>query len=238
MIKLKKDLIIAIDGHASCGKSTLAKRLAKALGYTYIDTGAMYRAVTLFAIENGLIKDGKVDNKKLIEALPSIKISFAYNPKTGKSETILNGKNVENEIRKMKVSQYASPVATIPEVRKQLVSLQQEMGKQKRITMDGRDIGTVVFPEAEIKIFLTASAEVRAKRRYDEYIEKGIKADYQEILQNVITRDKIDSTRKASPLKQADDAILIDNSNLNIEETYVVAMAIIVERFGNGCKFE
>ena len=238
MIKLKKNIIIAIDGHASCGKSTLAKRLAKELGYTYIDTGAMYRAVTLFALENGLIKDGKVDDKKLIEALPSIKISFAYNPETGKSETILNGKNVENEIRKMEVSQYASPVATIPEVRKQLVSLQQEMGKQKRITMDGRDIGTVVFPEAEIKIFLTASPEVRAKRRYDEYIEKDIKADYQEILQNVITRDKIDSTRKASPLKQADDAFLIDNSNLNIEETYVVAMAIIVERFGNGCKFE
>ena len=238
MIKLNKDIIIAIDGHASCGKSTLAKRLAKELGYTYIDTGAMYRAVTLFALENGMISNGKVDEKKLIEALPSIEITFQYNAETGKSETILNGKNVENEIRKMEVSQYASPVATIPEVRRQLVSLQQAMGKQKRITMDGRDIGTVVFPDAEIKIFLTASAEVRAKRRYDEYLSKGQQADYQEILQNVITRDRIDSTREASPLKQADDAILIDNSNLNIEETYIVAMAIIAERFGDGCKFE
>ncbi len=236
-MKLKTDIIIAIDGHASCGKSTLAKKLAQTLHYSYIDTGAMYRAVTLFALENNLIKDKTVDKQALIEKLNEIDIDFKYDEATGKSVTFLNGKNVENEIRTMRVSEFASPVATIKEVRQKLVALQQKMGQNKRITMDGRDIGSVVFPDAELKIFLTASPKVRAQRRYDELKAKGENVNFDEILNNVITRDKIDSTRDESPLTQTDDAILIDNSNLNIDETFIVTMSIIAERFGYGVNF-
>ncbi len=236
-MKLNKDIIIAIDGHASCGKSTLAKKIAQLLEYSYIDTGAMYRAATLYAIENNFIEDKDLNKSKLIDALDDVKISFKYDAKLGKNVTLLNGKNVEDEIRTMRVSEYASPVATIPEVRRKLVDLQQQMGVNKRISMDGRDIGTVVFPDADLKIFLTAAANVRAQRRYDELIAKGQKVDFDEILNNVITRDKIDSTRAASPLKQSEDAIFIDNSNLNAEETFIVVASIIAQRFGNGVKF-
>lgn len=238
MIHLNKDIIIAIDGYASCGKSTLAKKIAEELQYTYIDTGAMYRAVTLYAIQNNFIENNHLNKQKLIDSLDNIQIDFQYDSKEHKSITLLNNVNVENQIRTMEVSQYASPVATIPEVRTKLVELQQKMGKQKKISMDGRDIGTIVFPDAEIKIFLTASPKVRAKRRYDELIAKGQKVSYEEILENVLKRDKIDSTRKVAPLKQTEDSIVIDNSNLNIRETFVVAMAIIVEKYGKGVKFE
>ncbi len=237
-MRLKKDIIVAIDGHASCGKSTLAKKIAQTLHYSYIDTGAMYRAVTLFALENNLITNKRVDNQAVIQKLDEIKIDFIYDETSGKSVTYLNGKNVEAEIRTMRVSEFASPIATIKEVRQKLVAMQQKMGKNKRITMDGRDIGSVVFPDADLKIFLTASPKVRAKRRFDELTAKGEKVNFDEILENVITRDKIDSTRAESPLIQTEDAILIDNSNLNINETYAVAMAIIAEKFGNGINFK
>lgn len=236
-MQLKKDIIIAIDGHASCGKSTLAKKIAKELHYSYIDTGAMYRAATLYALDNNFVKNNILDKNLLVQNLDKINISFKYDTKLQKSVTILNNKNVEDEIRSMRVSEQASPVATIAEVRHKLVDLQQKMGVNKKIAMDGRDIGTVVFPEADIKIFLTASADVRAKRRYKELTDKGQNVDYKDIYDNVITRDKIDSTRKESPLKQAEDAILIDNSNLSIDETYIVVASIIAQRFGNGVKF-
>jgi cytidylate kinase len=235
-MQLKKDIIIAIDGHASCGKSTLAKKLAQTLGYSYIDTGAMYRAVALYALENNLVKNNELDKKALINSLDKINIEFVYDETTGKSVTYLNNKNVEKQIRTIRVSELASPVATISEVRTKLVALQQRMGENKKITMDGRDIGTVVFPEAELKIFLTATAEARAKRRYKELIAKGENVSFQQILENISTRDRIDSTRETSPLRQADDAILIDNSNLNVQETFAVVMAIIAERFAEGIK--
>lgn len=233
-MNLKEDIIIAIDGHASCGKSTLAKKIANFLNYTYIDTGAMYRAVTLYAIENNFVQNNELDKQALVDVLNDINIEFFHNQKTGENTTILNGKNVEEEIRTMRVSEFASPVATIAEVRTKLVDLQQKMGDRKRISMDGRDIGTVVFPNADLKIFLTASSKIRALRRHNELTEKGHIVNYDDILDNVISRDNIDSTRKESPLKQADDAILIDNSNLNAEETFAVVVAIIAQRFGDG----
>ncbi|MBN2664238.1 MAG: (d)CMP kinase [Bacteroidales bacterium] len=236
-MQLKKDIIIAIDGHASCGKSTLAKKIAKELCYSYIDTGAMYRAATLYALDNNFVKNNILDKNLLVQNLDKINISFKYDTELEKSITILNNKNVEEEIRSMRVSEQASPVATIAQVREKLVDLQQKMGANKKITMDGRDIGTVVFPQADIKIFLTASADVRAKRRYKELTEKGQNVDYNDIFNNVVTRDKIDSTREESPLKQAQDAILIDNSNLSVDETYIVVASIIAQRFGNGVKF-
>ncbi len=233
-MKLKNDIIIAIDGFASCGKSTLAKKLAKTLGYTYIDTGAMYRAVTLFALENKIIT-GTLDKQKLIDSLGKINIEFKYNPQTGANETYLNGRNVEKIIRMDKnVADWVSPVAEIPEVRKHLVFIQQQMGKNKRIVMDGRDIGTVVFPGAELKLFLTASPEERARRRYKELTAKGSNITFEEVRQNVIQRDKIDSTREASPLKPAKDAIIIDNTNIGIDEQFYMVLAIIAERFGYG----
>lgn len=235
-MNLKKDIIIAIDGHASCGKSTLAKLVAKKLQYSYIDTGAMYRAATLYALDNGFVKNGELDKKALIADLDKINIEFRFDTELNKSITFLNSKNVENEIRTMRVSDFASPVATIGEIRQKLVALQQAMGINKKISMDGRDIGTVVFPNADLKIFLTASAHKRANRRFKELKAKGQDVSYEEILENVQTRDKIDSTRKESPLKQADDAIFVDNSNLNIEETFSVVMAVIAERFGDGLK--
>jgi len=211
-------IIIAIDGHSSCGKSTIAKALAAKLGYIFIDSGAMYRAVTLFALRHNLIVDGEVKREELIAALPQIKIEFRYNTEVKKSDVFLNGENVEEEIRQLPVSQNVSPVATIAEVRAAMVRLQKELGKNKGIVMDGRDIGTVVFPEAELKFFVTASAEIRARRRFDELIAKGENISYPEILKNVEERDRIDSTRKASPLRKADDALVLDNSNMSREE--------------------
>lgn len=211
-------IIIAIDGHSSCGKSTVAKQVAKKLGYIFIDTGAMYRSVTLFALRNGLAANGKVNEQSLIQRLPEIKLEFRFNSEKQLNETYLNGENVEDEIRQLPVSNHVSPVATIKEVRAAMVKLQQEMGKSKGIVMDGRDIGTVVFPEAELKIFMTARPEVRAQRRYDELTGKGLKVDFDEILKNVQERDKIDSSRAVSPLKQADDALLLDNSDITREQ--------------------
>jgi len=211
-------IIIAIDGHSSCGKSTLSKQLAKKLKYNYIDTGAMYRTVTLYALRNKLISNKIVDENALINALSNINISFVYNEKDEKSDTLLNGENVENEIRDLAVSENVSPVATIKEVRQTMVSLQQKMGTQKGIVMDGRDIGTVVFPNAELKIFMTASDKVRAQRRYDELVAKGIDVSFNDVLQNIKERDQIDSNREESPLQKAADALILDNSNLTREE--------------------
>jgi len=221
------DIIIAIDGHSSTGKSTLAKRLANALGYVFIDTGAMYRAVTLYAIQQGFMKDNILDKKKLISTLPDLELKFVFNPEKGLADMYMNGQNVSDEIRNLTVSQQVSQVATLAEVRKKLVSLQHEMGKQKRIVMDGRDIGTVVFPEAELKIFMTAAPEIRAQRRFDEMRATTRNITFEEVLENVKHRDLIDTTREESPLRQAPDAIVIDNSNLTKDEQFdsVLGMA-------------
>ena len=214
-----KKIIIAIDGFSSCGKSTMAKDLAHELGYIYVDTGAMYRCVALYALQHKLfLKDGEINIPELEAAMPNINISFKLNKETGRPDTYLNNENVENKIRTMEVSSHVSSIAAIPFVREALVAQQQKMGKDKGIVMDGRDIGTVVFPNAELKIFGTASPEVRAQRRYDELMEKGMEADYNEILENVKRRDYIDSHRDVSPLRKADDAIELDNSNISIEE--------------------
>jgi CMP/dCMP kinase len=214
----RKKIVIAIDGHSSCGKSTMAKTLARILGYIYIDSGAMYRAVTLFALRNGWITNGKPDVEKVISGLKDLKITFKWDEKAEKNTTFLNGENIEEEIRKLEVSQNVSPISTIAEVRREMVKQQRENGINKGIIMDGRDIGTVVFPNAELKIFMTASPEIRAQRRFLELKEKGQDVNFDEILANVEERDKIDSTRAASPLKKADDAIVLDNSNLTREE--------------------
>lgn len=214
-----KKIVIAIDGYSSCGKSTMAKNLARQLGYVYVDTGAMYRAVTLYALRHQLFKaDGEVDAASLQQAMPDIRISFQFNAQTGKPDTYLNDELVEQEIRTMQVSERVSKIAALPFVRTALVAQQQRMGKDKGIVMDGRDIGTVVFPHAELKIFVTASAEVRAQRRYDELQQKGMPARYDDILKNVQERDYIDSHREVSPLRKAEDAIELDNSNLTIDE--------------------
>ena len=213
-----KKITIAIDGHSSCGKSTMAKDLARELGYVYIDTGAMYRAVTLFAIQEGLFTEDEVDVEALREKMGEISISFTFNPEKGRPDTYLNGVYVEDRIRTMEVSGKVSLVAALDFVRTAMVAQQQEMGKGGGIVMDGRDIGTTVFPDAELKVFVTASAEVRAKRRYDELTAKGEICDLQEILTNVQERDRIDSTRAVSPLRKADDAITLDNSNMTIPE--------------------
>ena len=214
-----KKITIAIDGYSSCGKSTMAKDLAKEIGYIYVDTGAMYRSVTLYALRNNLFNaDGSIREQELQEQMKNINISFQFNKETGRPDTYLNGENVENEIRTMEVSSHVSPIATLPFVREALVEQQQRMGAEKGIVMDGRDIGTVVFPNAELKIFVTASAEVRAQRRYDELKAKGMEADFAEILKNVQERDYIDSHRETSPLRKADDALELDNSQLTIAE--------------------
>jgi cytidylate kinase len=214
-----KKITIAIDGHSSCGKSTMAKDLAKKIGYVYVDTGAMYRAVTLFALRNGLFNDdGSVKTEELEPRMEEIMITFQFNPETQKPDTYLNGELVEKEIRSLEVSNHVSPIAAIPFVRTAMVAQQQAMGREGGIVMDGRDIGTTVFPNAELKVFVTASAEVRAQRRYDELVAKGMPEPYEDILKNVQERDYIDSHREVSPLRPADDAILLDNSELTIPE--------------------
>ena len=214
----KKKIVIAIDGHSSCGKSTLAKSLARELSYIYIDSGAMYRVVTLNALRNGWIKNCEPDRQKVVEGLKDIKITFHWDEQIEKNTTFLNGENVEDEIRQLEVSQNVSPISTIAEVRREMVKQQRENGINKGIVMDGRDIGTVVFPDAELKIFMTASPEIRAQRRFQELKEKGLEVNFEEILKNVEERDTIDSGREISPLKKADDAIVLDNSNLTREE--------------------
>lgn len=212
-------ITIAIDGHSSCGKSTMAKDLAREVGYIYVDTGAMYRCVTLYAMQHGLINtNGTVNAETLEKEMGNVKISFTLNPNTKLPEACLNGENVEHDIRTMNVSQHVSAVAALPFVRKALVEQQQQMGHEKGIVMDGRDIGTTVFPDAELKIFVTASAEVRAQRRFDELRAKGMTANYKEILNNVEKRDFMDTHRSVSPLRKAMDAIELDNSHMTIEE--------------------
>ena len=214
----QKRITVEIDGHSSCGKSTMAKALAKRIGYAYIDTGAMYRAVTLYCLELGMIDGDKVNKPRLRRHMPKIEITFKVNEE-GKSDTWLNGRNVEKEIRGMEVSNKVSLVSAIGFVRKAMVAQQQAMGRNKGIVMDGRDIGTVVFPDAELKVFVTASAQVRAERRFKELQSKGdTTTTFEEVLANVEERDRIDSTRKESPLRQADDALLLDNSSLSIEQ--------------------
>lgn len=214
-----KKITIAIDGFSSCGKSTMAKDLARELGYVYVDTGAMYRCVTLYALRHGLFRaDGTINLPQLEAEIPNINISFKLNKETGRPDTYLNNENVESEIRTMEVSSRVSPIAAVPFVRAALVAQQQKMGEDKGIIMDGRDVGTVVFPNAELKIFVTASAEVRAQRRYDELKAKGMEADFEEILENVKQRDYIDSHREVSPMRKADDAIELDNSHISIAE--------------------
>lgn len=215
-----KKITIAIDGFSSTGKSTVAKQLAKALGYVYVDSGAMYRAVTLYAMQNNIVSDDCFNVEKLISELNKVKISFKYNDRLGFAEVYLNGVNVEKEVRTLEVSQWVSRVAEISEVRKMLVQQQQQMGQEKGVVMDGRDIGTVVFPDAELKLFMTASAETRAKRRYKELLERNETVSYEDVLKNVESRDLIDSTREDSPLVKADDAIEIDNSDLSLAEQF------------------
>ena len=212
-------ITIAIDGHSSCGKSTMAKNLAKELGYVYIDTGAMYRCVTYYAMQNGIIdNEGNIDAQRLQAEMPNICISFKFNPESGRPDSYLNGVRVEDKIRTLEVSNHVSPIATLGFVREAMVAQQREMGKSKGVILDGRDIGTVVFPDAELKIFVTASAEIRAQRRFDELTAKGEKCSYEDILANVKERDYIDSHREISPLTQAEDAIVLDNSNMTIDE--------------------
>jgi len=213
-----KKIIIAIDGHSSCGKSTMAKSIAQELGYIYIDSGAMYRVVTLYALRKGLINNGVPDAEKLIAELKDIKITFKWDEISGKNTTFLNDENVEEEIRRLEVSENVSPISTIAEVRHEMVKQQRENSKNKGIVMDGRDIGTVVFPDAELKIFMTASPEIRAQRRFLELKEKGQEVDFESILQNVEGRDEIDSNREVSPLKRAEDALILDNSCLSRED--------------------
>jgi cytidylate kinase len=223
-----KKITIAIDGFSSCGKSTMAKMLAKEVGYIYVDTGAMYRAVTLFAMRNGLIApNGEVNRDELKQKMQTLRVEFKLNEQTGRAETYLNGENVENEIRGMEVSSHVSAIAAIDFVRTALVEQQQRMGRDKGIVMDGRDIGTVVFPDAELKVFVTASAEIRAQRRFDELKGKGVEANFDEILNNVQQRDYIDSHREVSPLRKADDAIELDNGELTIAQQ----LQWLVERF-------
>lgn len=226
-----KKIVIAIDGYSSCGKSTMAKDLAREVGYIYVDTGAMYRAVTLFAMRNGVFDaNDNIDEARLKALLPDVKLTFKLNSETKLPEVCLNGECVERDIRTLEVSQHVSPIAALPFVREKLVEQQQAMGKEKGIVMDGRDIGTVVFPDAELKIFVTASAEIRAQRRFKELEAKGMPANFDEILQNVEQRDYIDTHRKTSPLRQADDALVLDNSHLTIADQKVWLMEKFNER--------
>ena len=213
-----RKIIIAIDGFSSCGKSTFAKAIARRLGYIFIDTGAMYRAVTFYALEHGAIRSGMVDEDAVVRLLPEICIDFRFNPERGASNIYVNGDRVEGKIRTIEVSNCVSAVSSIGAVRSKLVAMQQEMGRKRGIVMDGRDIGTTVFPDAELKIFMTADPAVRARRRYDELTAKGEQVSYDEILQNVLSRDKADMERAISPLRRADDAVVLDNSRMTVEE--------------------
>ena len=221
MEQTKRKIVIAIDGFSSCGKSTFAKAIAARLGYIFIDTGAMYRAVTLYALEHGAVKDGVVDKERVVALLPEINISFRFNSERGASDVYVNGAMVEDKIRSIEVSGLVSKVSCIAEVREKLVAMQQQMGRERGVVMDGRDIGTVVFPDAELKIYMTADAKVRAERRYAELRAKGDDVTMAEILENVISRDQADMTREISPLRQADDAVVLDNSYMSVEEQMV-----------------
>ena len=220
-------IVIAIDGFSSCGKSTFAKAIAARLGYIFIDTGAMYRAVTLYALEQGAIVDGKVDEAAVVTLLPEVNISFKFNAERGASDVYVNGELAEGKIRTIEVSNCVSSVSSIREVREKLVAMQQQMGRERGVVMDGRDIGTVVFPDAELKIFMTAEPKVRAERRYAELTAKGDKVTMEEILENVISRDKADMERAISPLRQAEDAVVLDNSYMSVEGQ----MAWFMERY-------
>ncbi|MCB0374340.1 MAG: (d)CMP kinase [Sinomicrobium sp.] len=215
-----KKITIAVDGYSSTGKSTLSRQLAQKLGYTYIDTGAMYRAVTLFAIENKLVGGEKQNLPALVQLLPYIQLEFRFNDRTKLAEMYLDNRNVEQAIRSPEVSNHVSMVAAVPEVRRKLVDMQRKMGKGKGVVMDGRDIGTVVFPDAELKLFLTASPEVRAQRRYKELLQKGHDISYGEVLKNIRERDYTDSHRKEGPLAKAPDAIVIDNSDMSLQDQF------------------
>lgn len=226
-----KKIVIALDGHSACGKSTLAKFLARELSYVYIDSGAMYRAVTLYCLNNGIInKDEDIKNENVVKSLNRINISFNYNRTSGKSDTFLNGLRVEEEIREMRVSNLVSAISKIKEVREKLVEFQQNLGKNKGIVMDGRDIGTVVFPEAELKLWITANIDVRAARRYKEYLEGGHEVSLEDVIENVKSRDFNDSNRKESPLVRAADAVEIDNSFLSKQETFQKAIRLVNEK--------
>ena len=217
-------IIIAIDGYSSCGKSTLAKQIAVEMNYIYIDTGAMYRAITLFALRNKLYSDNQLDRAQLIERLPEIKVSFSYNSGLNQSETYLNNENIESEIRGLEVSSHVSEIAQIKEVRAKLVEIQREIGKNKGLVMDGRDIGTVVFPDAELKLFMTAHYKIRAQRRFDELQANGDKTSYDQVLENITSRDNDDTSRTENPLSQAADAIVIDNSEITQDEQLTIAL--------------
>lgn len=227
-----KKIIIAIDGFSSCGKSTMAKDLAREIGYIYIDSGAMYRAVTLYSIEHGLIDNGRIDTEKLRQQIDDIHISFRREEKSGKLVTYLNGVDVEDKIRSMEVSASVSPIAALDFVRHAMVAQQQAMGKEKGIVMDGRDIGTTVFPDAELKVFVTASPEIRAQRRYDELKAKGAEVSFDEILENVKQRDYIDQHREVSPLSKAEDALVLDNSLMTIAQQ----KAWLIEQYNRTCQ--
>ena len=233
-MKKRNKIIITVDGYSSCGKSTFAKAIAADLGYLYIDSGAMYRAVTLFCLRKGYVSGGVADNDKIIGVLPEIKITFRINQDTGFNETLLNGEKVERELRDRAVSDNVSAVSTIAEVRAKLVELQRAIGARGGIVMDGRDIGTVVFPHAELKIFMTASPAVRAKRRYLELVEKGLQADIAAVEKNINERDRIDSSREISPLRQADDAVVLDNSEMTVGEQMVWFRKLFNQKMNEG----
>lgn len=229
-MKTTKNIVIAVDGHSSCGKSTVAKEVAKAIGIAYIDTGAMYRAVTLAALRRGLVKSDGLNAEAIAALLPSITITFDFDKEKGRNTTFLNGENVEDEIRSMPVSQSVSAVSALPAVRMKLTEWQRQMGQTQSVIMDGRDIGTAVFPNADLKIFMTASPEVRAKRRFDEMVAKGQTPVYEEVLANVVERDRQDSTRALNPLRKADDAAVLDNSNMTRAEQYDFIINLLAER--------
>jgi len=224
------DLIIAIDGYSSCGKSSLARDIARELGYAYIDTGAMYRAVTWYAMEKGLIEGARIAEEQLEREMSQITINFRFSKETFTNETYLNGKNIEDEIRSPGVASLVSYVSALPFVRSRMVALQQNMGREKRVVMDGRDIGTVVFPEAEVKIFMTADPEVRARRRLAELTEKGISTSFEEVLENLKQRDYLDETRETAPLRKAPGAFVIDNTRLSRKEQLEIAMTYIKQK--------
>jgi cytidylate kinase len=227
---MSKKITIAIDGYSSTGKSTIAKQLATKLGYVYVDSGAMYRAMTLFSMQNGYISTSHFCIEDLIDNLDNASLEFIYNESLGFAEMYLNGVNVEKLIRSLEVSNLVSKVSAIPEVRRKLVAIQKEIGKNKAVVMDGRDIGTVVFTDAELKIFMTSSAETRAQRRFDELIQKGEKVSYKEVYKNVVERDRVDTTRKDSPLVKAEGAIEIDNSELSKEKQFEIILKLVEEK--------